>query len=200
MSYKVDSAPAHDLDKVIYATIARMTSGLSPASLVNAYVDWLIHLSFSPGKQHELSVKAGTKARKMLAHLIQSVWQPCETCIDPLPQDTRFAAPEWRQMPYLAIYQTFLLQQQWWHNATTDVPGVNHHHERVLDFTSRQMLDLVSPSNFSGPTPRSCAARWTEVDSTCWRARAIGGKTWCAGCRTKPPSARTTFVPDMRWR
>ena len=153
MSYKVDSAPAHDLDKVIYATIARMTSGLSPASLVNAYVDWLIHLSFSPGKQHELSVKAGTKARKMLAHLIQSVWQPCETCIDPLPQDTRFAAPEWRQMPYLAIYQTFLLQQQWWHNATTDVPGVNHHHERVLDFTSRQMLDLVSPSNFFWTNP-----------------------------------------------
>lgn len=153
MSYKVDSAPPHDLDKVIYATIARMTSGLSPASLFNAHLDWLVHLAFSPGKQHELAVKAGNKARKMLAHMIQSVWRRCETCIDPLPQDTRFAADEWRQMPYLIIYQTFLMQQQWWHNATTDVPGVNHHHERVLDFTSRQLLDVVSPSNFFWTNP-----------------------------------------------
>ena len=153
MSYKVDSAPAHDLDKIIYATIARMTSGLSPASLFNAYVDWLIHLSFSPGKQRELAVKAGNKTRKMLAHMIQSAWRHCETCIDPLPQDNRFQAPEWQHMPYQGIYQTFLLQQQWWHNATTDVPGVNHHHERVLDFTSRQMLDVVSPSNFFWTNP-----------------------------------------------
>lgn len=153
MSYKVDSAPAHDLDKIIYATIARMTSGLSPASLFNAYVDWLIHLSFSPGKQRELAVKAGNKTRKMLAHMIQSAWRHCETCIDPLPQDNRFQAPEWQHMPYQGIYQTFLLQQQWWHNAITDVPGVNHHHERVLDFTSRQMLDVVSPSNFFWTNP-----------------------------------------------
>jgi poly(3-hydroxyalkanoate) synthetase len=88
-----------------------------------------------------------------MAHLIQSSWRPCESCIDPLPQDTRFAAEQWQHMPYQAIYQGFLMQQQWWHNATTDVPGVNHHHERVLDFTSRQLLDVVSPSNFFWTNP-----------------------------------------------
>jgi polyhydroxyalkanoate synthase len=153
MSNKADSAPPHDLDKIINATIARMTSGLSPASLFNAYVDWAIHLGYSPGKQHELALKAGNKARKMLAHLMQSTWRRCDTCIDPLPQDTRFAAGDWQQMPYQAIYQIFLMQQQWWHNATTDVPGVSHHHERVLDFTSRQWLDVVSPSNFFWTNP-----------------------------------------------
>ncbi len=153
MSAKAGSVPPHDLDKIINANIARITSGLSPASLFNAYVDWLIHLSFSPGKQRELALKAGNKARKLMAHLIQSSWRPCESCIDPLPQDTRFAAAQWQHMPYQAIYQGFLMQQQWWHNATTDVPGVNHHHERVLDFTSRQLLDVVSPSNFFWTNP-----------------------------------------------
>lgn len=75
MSAKAGSAPPHDLDKIINANIARITSGLSPASLFNAYVDWLIHLSFSPGKQRELALKAGNKARKLIAHLIQSSWR-----------------------------------------------------------------------------------------------------------------------------
>jgi len=60
----------------------------------------------------------------------------------------RFAAEAWQSWPFSIAYQSFLLQQQWWHNAVTDVHGVSQHHERVLQFACRQWLDVFSPSNF----------------------------------------------------
>jgi polyhydroxyalkanoate synthase len=59
----------------------------------------------------------------------------------------------WQRWPYRLIYQSFLLQQQWWHNAVTGVPGVTKQHEKVIEFTSRQVLDTLSPSNFLATNP-----------------------------------------------
>jgi polyhydroxyalkanoate synthase len=70
-----------------------------------------------------------------------------EPCIEPLPQDRRFAGDAWRKFPYDLIYQSFLLTQQWWHNATTGIHGVNAQNENIVAFGTRQWLDVFSPSN-----------------------------------------------------
>jgi polyhydroxyalkanoate synthase subunit PhaC len=41
-----------------------------------------------------------------------------------MPQDWRFAGQAWYTWPFNLFYQSFLLQQQWWHNATTGLRGI----------------------------------------------------------------------------
>ena len=97
--------------------IARMTSGLSPLALTQAHADWAQHLLLSPDEQIELLHKAARMWARFFPYSIDQ----------PLPQDKRFADQAWQHWPFNAFYQNFLLTQQWWHNATTGVPGVSRH-------------------------------------------------------------------------
>ena len=50
--------PRLSFDRPLHAAIARLTAGLSPAALFQAYTDWAQHLLFSPDKQIELAGEA----------------------------------------------------------------------------------------------------------------------------------------------
>ncbi len=58
-------------------------------------------------------------------------------------------------MALQSCYESFLLNQQWWHSAATDVGGVTKQHENVVDFVARQLLDMYSPSNFLLTNPQA---------------------------------------------
>ena len=153
-SYAV-TAFADIVDRSLHAAIARLTMGLSPTAMMQAYADWAIHLASQPGKRMQLVDKAVRKTTRLGQYATQCAIEgrTAEPCIEPLPQDRRFDAPEWQQWPYNVMYQSFLLHQQWWHNATTGMRGVSKQHERMAEFMSRQILDMVSPSNFLATNP-----------------------------------------------
>jgi polyhydroxyalkanoate synthase len=153
-SYAVTAA-ADIIDRSLHATTARLTFGLSPAALSKAYFDWATHLAVSPGKRLQLIDKATRKAIRFANYAFHAAAEggTCPCCIEPLPQDRRFDGADWQKPPYNFMYQAFLLQQQWWHNATTGVRGVSTHHEDIVEFVSRQLLDMVSPSNFLATNP-----------------------------------------------
>jgi polyhydroxyalkanoate synthase len=141
-------------DQPLHALLARMSGGLSPLALGQAYADWVQHLLLSPDKQGELARKAARKWERYLSYCARAGRNTdCPACIEPLPQDKRFSGDAWRRWPYNALYQGFLLTQQWWHNATTGVPGVSRHHEDIVSFLARQALDIVSPKNFPFTNP-----------------------------------------------
>lgn len=149
------TALADIIDRSAHAAFARFSAGLSPASLIGAYFDWAAHLAFSPGKQMQLADKAMRKSLRLAEYMARCAQGRAENscCIEPLPQDKRFAGEEWQKLPFNFFYQSFLLQQQWWHNATTGIGGVSKPHEAMLEFGARQILDVFSPSNFIATNP-----------------------------------------------
>jgi polyhydroxyalkanoate synthase subunit PhaC len=153
-SYSV-TALADITDRALHAATARFTAGVSPAALAEAYLDWATHLAYAPGKRIQLVDKAMRKAMRFgnYAQKYTLSGGKTENCIDPLPQDHRFTDEAWQKFPFNFVYQGFLLQQQWWHNATTGLRGVSKSHEDMVEFASRQMLDMFAPSNFPLTNP-----------------------------------------------
>ncbi|CDX56190.1 Poly(3-hydroxyalkanoate) polymerase family protein [Mesorhizobium plurifarium] len=139
-----------DVDRLSHALLAAFTAGISPISLLQAWQDWLLHLSSSPGKQAEVSAKAFEKFARLSGFLFRCGlgMGTATPTITPLPQDRRFQHQAWQAFPFNFLQQAFLLSQQWWHNATSGLPGVTRRHECLVEFYSRQILDTVSPSNF----------------------------------------------------
>src|SRR5260221_14433546 len=56
-SYAV-TAIADITDRSLHAATARFTAGMSPAASAEAYLDWVTHLAYAPGKRLQLADKA----------------------------------------------------------------------------------------------------------------------------------------------
>jgi len=153
------AALADMLDRALHANIGRYTAGLSPAALIMAYFDWAAHIAAAPGKRTGLADKAVRKAMRLFDYVCRCGLEGgnAARCIEPLPQDRRFSGEPWQHWPFNVLYQAFLLNQQWWHAATTGIRGVSHHHENMVEFASRQILDLFSPANFFWTNPEVLA-------------------------------------------
>ncbi|HLV18831.1 MAG TPA: alpha/beta fold hydrolase [Pseudomonas sp.] len=142
------------LDRTFKANMAALTQGITPAGVATVIYEWLAHLAMSPGKQLELAEEAGFKLEYLLGYIRQAnMTSGTPPCIEPALQDTRFAGDAWSRWPYNVIHQSFLLQQEWWESATTNIDGLSRSTENVVSFIGRQMLDRWSPSNFPWLNP-----------------------------------------------
>ena len=142
------------LDRLLHAAQARITGGISPAALQQAFSDWAIHLVNQPGKQADLVRKAARKWLRFGSYALRGPMKPnTPPAIEPLAGDRRFLGPDWQAPPFSLWWQGFLFTQQWWHNATTGVRGVNPRHAEIVHFAARQFLDALSPSNFPLTNP-----------------------------------------------
>ncbi|WP_346283212.1 hypothetical protein [Bradyrhizobium sp. BRP22] len=73
--------------------------------------------------------------------------------IAPAANDRRFSDSDWELPAFNMLAQAFLLRQQWWKSATSDVRGVARPHAAVPQFAIRQSLDVLAPSNFPLTNP-----------------------------------------------
>lgn len=146
------------IDRMREAWSSRLTGGVSPGSTAMAFFDWGFHLASAPGKRMELGVKAMRKWQRLAAWVLASALDPdTPPAINPLPGDRRFSDEGWTHPPFSWMAQSFLLGQQWLHNVTREVPGVDRHHEDVVSFAARQALDMFSPTNNPWTNPEVIA-------------------------------------------
>jgi polyhydroxyalkanoate synthase len=187
------------IDRLTHAIMGRVTSSISPASLALAYYDWAVHLAESPGKWAQLLEKAMRKMVRLSIYAGRaSSGLPTEPCIQPLPQDRRFNGPGWKHWPFNVIHQAFLLEQQWWHKATTGVGGVSLHHEQVVSFATRQLLDMVSPVNFVPTNPEVLDATIQEGGQNFLLGTMNFLEDWERAIGGRPPVGTERFQPGKQ--
>jgi polyhydroxyalkanoate synthase len=183
------------LDHMLHASVAKFTGGISPASLVLAGFDWWEHLLFSPSKQQMLRQSLLEKTAQISAYAMQAATgNAALPVVTPPPADRRFISDSWQKWPFNVMEQGFLLSQAWWAEATTGVRGVSPHHQNVTSFIARQMLDVVSPSNFPLTNPDILATTQVQSGANFWH----GMLNWLDDTeRThadKPPVGAEAFV------
>jgi polyhydroxyalkanoate synthase len=193
-----DIEPPSTTDRMLHAALGRMTSGISPAALALAWTDWTLHLAESPGKWARLCEKALRKAGRFGAYAARAGAGQCAPCIAPLPQDRRFSGEAWQRWPFNVIHQGFLLNQQWWHNVTTGIGGVSPHHEQVVSFVARQLLDVVSPVNFVATNPEVLQATVEQGGMNFARGAAHLADDWWRMLAGLPPAGAEDFIPGRQ--
>jgi len=164
------SAEEHVLDHILHAAVAKLTGNLSPASLGLARHDWFLHLMFSPDKIISLHKSFLTKSGQLSWYAMQAVaGKEMEPLVMPSPADRRFKSDAWQKWPFNAIYHGFLLYQDWWQEATSNIRGVRPHHLDVISFTARQWLDMISPSNNPLTNPDVLATTAQDGGANFWQ-------------------------------
>ena len=163
------------VDRMVKASIAKATLGLSPIALGLAFADWAANLLLSPGKMASILAEMTRLEAEMVRYLAESTTRSTDVGrpiphIAPAPGDRRFSGPGWDSWPFDLIHQQFLIAERLLDVATTDVSGVSLHKEQVVRFLARQLLDMLSPSNFLLTNP--------EVLS---KTAATGGKNLVDG-------------------
>ena len=141
-----DAAAA--LDGAFHATMAPLTGGLSPISLLLAQADWALHLMTQPAQSLRLALDA---QRAWVDWSMQGLLP--STPESPAPgEDLRFSHPGWQQWPFAPMVHAYRSAEAWWRQATA-LRGMTAHHQEMTRVFARQWLDTLSPANFALTNP-----------------------------------------------
>ena len=145
---------ASAIDRFYHYLLTKQTGGVSPAGLWLSYLDWAMHLSLAPGTQAKLAWRAMNDLVALQQYQASALENGTgRHCVDPAPHDRRFSHPDWQRWPFNVLQQSFLLWEEWWDEATTNIRGVSKHHAEPVNFAARQLTDMFSPSNFPATNP-----------------------------------------------
>ena len=189
------TAPPHlhaALDRATMASLARLTGGLSPHAMIDAWGDWAMHLARAPGRQLELAERAQANTLKLMQFWLEGLsgavaGKPAEKPFHPGPNDPRWSHEGWDRAPFALWQQGFLGVQDWWQAATGDLRGLRRQNAQRTGAMVRQLLDTVSPSNFPLANPEIIA-----------RSVQTGGRNLVEGALHFADDARHILTQEFR--
>jgi polyhydroxyalkanoate synthase len=140
-------ARGEPIDRLINATLGRMTTGLSPLALAKAWADLAINLAIAPANQIDLVTRAFTLFAEANIRALRAA-------DDVKLQNTPGEYQLWTKPPYSHLEALHLAQMQWWEEAIASVRGVSKQHKNLAAFSIRQVLNAWSPANFPWTNPQ----------------------------------------------
>lgn len=160
-----------ELDRRLRGRFAHLAGGQSPWAALQAWEDWVFHLSISPARQLELGWRWHQAMQALASAAAANA--PADWAFRPEPGDRRFRSPGWRRAPYHLMAQSHLAAEAQWRSASTGLRGVAAHHARRVAFMGSSLLNAVAPVNFP----------WTNPD-VLDEALATGGQNFLKGMET----------------
>ncbi|MBU1171397.1 MAG: alpha/beta hydrolase [Proteobacteria bacterium] len=130
------------LDSVLHAYQGRFFMNMSPTAIFLAYADWACHFINSPEKQ----VETLDSLINGLVKLSRDIYAGQETK-GQNGTDPRFSSYGWQRFPFSVTYKTYLAAEYFLNHIMSNVNGVTPHHEEMVCFITRQMLQAMAPSN-----------------------------------------------------
>jgi polyhydroxyalkanoate synthase len=128
-------------------------------------MDWAAHTANAPFQTAALGRSALTQWIRLGHAALHG-----EAAITGQTGDRRFSDPAWKKAPYALLAQSVLLGEEWWDSLTAQPAGVDPQNRRLVAFSVRQWLELLSPSNLPWLNPQVMQA-----------AKASGGETIVSG-------------------
>ena len=156
-----------DFDRILHAWQSRFTSGRSPNTVPLAFMDWAAYAANAPFATAALGHSAIKQWQRLAVAIMSGT-----NAVAPKPDDHRFSNPAWQRRPYSMLVQSVLLGEEWWDKVVHTPRGVSPPNTKMVAFTMRQFLDLVSPSNVPWLNPE-------VIDAT----RTSGGRNLVDGMR-----------------
>ncbi|MFQ6553137.1 PHA/PHB synthase family protein [Aestuariibius insulae] len=138
-------------------SVPEALQGPSQDLYVKAMAAYLTDMMQNPAKMIEHQVSYWGKSLKHYVEAQQALASGRLTAPpDETGSDRRFANPLWETHPYF----NFLKQQYMFNSdaitrAVGDIEGLDPKEKKRLDYFSRQIVDLFSPSNFLGTNPEA---------------------------------------------
>lgn len=181
-------------DRMYHALLNKFGNWLSPAILLVSFTDWLADLGLSPAKQQDLRENAFKKLVQFLFYMYQqNNEKTCEPCVPVRQTDHRFQNEQWNQYPFNLYSQFFLLTEQWWDEATTNLRGVSKHHQTIVNFAMRQLLDMFSPSNIPWMNPEVIATSIADCGTNFISGWNNYIEDLCSNLNDSPPPGTEQF-------
>lgn len=177
-----------DFNKLFQANLGKLTSGISPADLGTAWCAWILQLAQSPGHLMKLAFYPNMHAGDLINNIIKY-----EKICD--GKDIRFQKECWNDMPWRWYAENFLLFENWWERATTDIPGLSKRIERKVSFVARQFLDAISPSNFIWTNPELLEATIESGGANVIRGTELAFRHFLSRLSGLPPPGAENFKP-----
>lgn len=143
-----------NLDRRLHASVARLTGGVSPYAIAQAWTDWAVHTARAPGRQLDLIEQAQANASAVWSFAWdKAAGKSPDPPFSPRRTDPRFKHPGWEAAPFALWQQGFLAVQDWWTHAAHGLNGLSQQDSDRIAFLMRQSLDMAAPSNFPWLNP-----------------------------------------------
>ncbi|MDR3503781.1 MAG: alpha/beta fold hydrolase [Legionella sp.] len=179
------------INKTYQANLAKITAGISPASVGVSYFSWISQLMQAPGTMMKLGLSPAMNFSNHVNNLLTQE-KPANGI------DVRFHTENWSYYPWRLWAEQFLQAEELALKASTEIPGLPVPVKRLISFITRQILDAVSPSNFVLTNPDLFQETIRTNGKNLIRGTELAIQDFMEKLTGAPPAGVENFIPGKQ--